>query len=332
LEKCTEDDAENPPLVLAARHLPKNVFEAEITKEPTPERDDEDGRRFTKQLVSKAKSKGESKADDAPCKSSFRERAVTTGKEGKFRERAVSTGKDGKPKKERIEKVTAEKDKTGKVETTFHVLLRHKVNVNSKNDAGATALHVACERGMIAMVKELLLVKGIDINNKDEQENTPLHTACVGGDKDIVHALIEAGVDVMEENDDEMIPLHVAVVERKLEIVKIILDMRAGDKEELLQAVEKDGNSAFLLAVKSGDEEMVKFFLDNGATVTDQGVNGASALHLAASFNKVKIMELICNANEGEDLLDEEDWNDRTPLHYAAKYNQIEALQFLLDK
>ena len=315
LEKSTDDEAENPPLVLAARHLPKILFEEEITKEPTPERDADAEKQISKVPVSKTKSK----ADDAPGK-------------GGFRERATTAGKDAKPKKERIEKITAEKDKTGKLETTFHVLLQRKVKVNSGNEAGVTALHAACERGIVAMVKELLLFEGIEINKKDDQENTPLHTACVSGEKDIVFTLIEAGADVMEENEDEMTPLHIAVVERKLEIVKMILDMRGDGKEELLRAIEKDGNSPFLLAVKSGDEEMVKFFLNNGADLVDQNGNGANALHLATSLNKVKIMELIYDAEDGEDLLDEEDWDSRTPLHYAAKYNQVEALEFLLDK
>ena len=314
LEKCTEDEAINPPLVLAARQLPKALFEEVISKEPTPSRDEAE-KQVSKAPVAKVKSK----ADDAPGK-------------GAFRERAGTAGKDAKHKKERIEKITAEKDKTGKRETTFHVLLQLKVNVNSSNDAGVTALHAACERGIIAMVKELLPCEGIKIDQKDGQKNTPLHTACVSGEKEIVSALIEAGADVMEENEDEMTPLHIAVVERKLEIVKMILDMRAGDKEDLLQAIEKDGNSPFLLAVKTGDEEMVKFFLDNGAILVDQNGNGANALHLATSLNKVNIMEILYNAENGEDLLDEEDWDDRTPLHYAAKYNQVEALEFLLDK
>ena len=321
MEKCTDDEADNPPLVLAARHVPKHLFEEEATKEakePTPERGDDADRQPSKQPVAKAKSK----ADDASGK-------------GGFHERLGTTSKDLKHKKERIKKITAEKDKTGKVETTFHVLLqnRPRVNVNSGNDADVTALHVACKRGIIAMVKELLLCEGIEINKKDKQHNTPMHTACVSGEKSIVFTLIEAGANVMEKNDDDMTPLHVAVVERKLEIVKMILDMHAGDKEELLQETEKDGNSPFLLAVKTGDEEMVKFFLDNGANVADQNGNGANALHLATSLNKVKIMELIFDAaDDGEDLLDEDDWDSRTPLHFAAKYNQIEALEFLIEK
>ena len=312
MEKCTEDDDENPPLVLAARYLPKFLFEKETTKEPTPERDEAAKQPSKHPPVSKTRSKEESKPDDSPGRGSLHGRAPTAGK-------------DVKPKKE---KIIAEKGKTGKIDT-FHVLLQYNVNVNSKNEAGVTALHTACERGIIAMVKELILIKGIKINQKDGQKNTPLHTACESGEKDVTIALIEAGAHVMEKNSDKMTPLHVAVVEQKLEIVEMLLDKCAGDKEELLQAVEKDGNSAFLLAVKSGNEEMVKFFLDNGVKVTDQNGNRANALHLASSL---KIMELVFDAEGGKDLLDQKDWNDRTPLHYAAKHNQISTLKFLLEK
>ena len=318
LQKCTEDKAGNPPLVLAARYLPKHLFEGEITKEvnkPTPQREDDD-RQISKLPVTIIESKEDSHADETP----------------EFHEEIVTAGKDAKLKKERTEKITAEKDTTGTVETTFHLLLQRKVDVNSHNNAGVTALHAACERGIIAMVNALLLAHDIEKDKMDEHKNTPMHTACVSGEKDVVSTLINAGANIMEVNDDKMTPLHVAVVERKLEIVKIILGMCAEKKDELLEAKEKDGNSPFLLAMKTGDEEIIKFFLDNGANVADKNANDTIALHLAASLNKVKIMELVYVDDDGEELLDEEDSDECTALHLAAKYNQIEAMEFLLKK
>ena len=317
LQECTEDEARNPPLVLAARYLPKHLFEGEITKEvnkPTPEREDDD-KQISKQPVTMTESKEDSHADDTP----------------EFHEVVNTAGKDAKLKKERSEKITAEKGKTGTVETTFHLLLQLKVNVNSHNNAGVTALHAACERGIIAMVNALLSVHEIEKDKTDEHKNTPMHTACVSGEKDVVSTLINAGANIRKVNDDKMTPLHVAVVERNLEIVKMILDMCA-EKDELLKAKEKDGNSPFLLAMKTGDEEIMKFFLHNGANVADKNFNGTIALHLAASLNKVGIMELVYVTDDGEELLEEEDSDKCTALHLAAKYNQIEAMEFLLKK
>jgi len=311
LEHSTQDDSENPPLVLAARQLPKNLFEEEHAKEQSPERTDEADKRLSKVPVAKTKSKGD---------------------EG-GRDRAQTVSKDGKPqKKAKVEKITVEKDDKGRIDTTFHVLLRHHVDVNNQNEAGITALHAACDRGIVAMVKELLIHKSIEINKKDHNKNTPLHAACIGGEKEVVFQLIENGADVSAKNNAEMTPLHVAVAERKLEIVKTIINMRAGEKEELLQQSEKNGHTPFLLAVKSEAEDIVKFLLESGAPVTDQNESGANAFHLAAALNKVSILQIIYDAPNGEDLVDEEDWNDRTPLHYAAKHNQVEAIEFLVEK
>ena len=317
LMKCTEDDAKNPPLVLAARRLPKFLFEKEITNELKPKGDDTEQSTCNVPVSRpRRKSTGFFKVDNVLRIGAFHERAVTA-----------------KHKNGRMQKIMAGKNNTKKLETTtFHVLLQHEVNINGKNCAGVTALHAACERGIIIMVKKLLLSEGIEINQKDDQGNTPLHAACVSGEKDIVFSLIEAGANVMEGNEDKMTPFHIAVAERKLEIVKMILDMRAGDKENLIKLKEKDGNSPFLLAVKNGDKEMVKFLLDNGANLVDENGNGANALHLAASLNKVNIMGLLYYADNGDALLNEEDLERCTPLHYAAKYNQVEALEFLLDK
>ena len=322
LEYCTEDGAENSPLLVAARYLPKAVFEEEVTKEPTTEQRDDTDQQIPKPPIVKAKFKADSKADNAPVRGGLHEISITTGKDTKAK------------KRERVEKITAGKGRAGKVETTFHVLLQHNVKVNKQNNTGVTALHAACGRGIIVMVKELLLCEDIDINKKDKQQNTPLHTACVSGEKDIVLALIEAGAEVMETNKDHMNPLQVAVVEQKLEIVKAMLDMCTDNKESLLRSAVKDGSTPFLLAVKTGDEEMVKYFLDNGADIFYQNNNGATALHLATSLNKVKIMEILYEADAESDhyLMESDDWDGLTPLHYAAKYNHIEALEFLLNK
>lgn len=310
LECSTEDDAENPPLVLAARHLPKHLFEEEQTKEMSPDRTDKADKRLSKVPVAKPKSK----PDDGG------------------RERAQTVGKEAKPKKAKADKITTEKDEKGNINTTFHVLLRHNVDVNNQNEAGITALHAACDRGITAMVKELLVQDEIEINRIDHNKNTPLHAACIGGEKSVVFHLIEKGADISAQNNEEMTPLHVAILERKLEIVKTIIEMKEGEKEELLQQREKNGHTPFLLAVKSGAEDIIRFLLDSGAPVTDQNENGANAFHLAASLNKVSILQMVHDAPNGDDLLDEEDWNERTPLHYAAKHNQVEAIEFLVEK
>ena len=223
--------------------------------------------------------------------------------------------------------------------TTFHALLKcHRVQqaVNETNHAGITALHAACRRGNDGMVNILLEIKNIDITKMDNHGNTPLHSACAGGNKSVVSSLIDAGANVLEKNKLEMHPFHVAVVNQSLDIVRMIQTDRrvAKMKQELLCAKDDDGNTMFLLAVKSGDDETVKFLLKNGAQIGDTNEAHCNVFHLAASVNSRSIMEMIYayNADQAQSLIEAKDSSSLTPLHYAARRNQKDVVSFLIDK
>ena len=302
--------------MLAAHHLAKVEFEEEITKEVTPERDDSD-KHLPILRVTEVDHKTYSKTEHVSRNVAFSKQLGITDKDTKSVHGA--------------EKIMEEKGKVP-AQTTFHILLQMKVNVNGYNEAGLTALHVACDRGIFKMVENLLQSEKIDINVKDKQDNTPMHLACTSGEKDIVRSLIEHGASLLRvSNKEGMTPLHMAVVEQKLEVVKLILEVKAGIKKDLLMEAEAKGHTSFLLAIKAGNEEMVKLLMDNRADKMVRNYSGANAIHLAASHNKVKIMKLIYDAG-AVDLFSNTDLRNHTPLHYAAKSNQIEALQFLLDK
>ena len=224
---------------------------------------------------------------------------------------------------------------------TFQVLVQQpKINVNAANLAGITALHIACSRGNGYMVKELLKVKGIQINKKDKRNNTPLHAACVCGNPIIVEELIRNGATLSSKNDDGRHPLQVAVVEQNLEVVNTILKISdKSTQQNLILEKDKRGYTSFLLAVKSGNEQMVKLLL--GTTfvkLTDHNHAGAKCFHLAASINKVNIMQMIyeydpLNSYTLETLLDGQDFNSKdTPLHCSAMYDHVEAAKFLIQR
>lgn len=70
--------------------------------------------------------------------------------------------------------------------------------LNAQNKVGKTALHLAARGGnglgYLECVKDLL-ERGADINIKDDFGNTALHDAVVGGNPEIVKALLDAGID-----------------------------------------------------------------------------------------------------------------------------------------
>ena len=283
VNNSTNEEIENPPLVLAALKLPNEIFNEESVDN------------------------GESVDEvDFPC---------IHVQESKWT--------DSKLKRK----------------TTFHALLQHdKVDVNSQNRAGITALHVACNKGNCHMVNELLQVKNIEINKKDKNHNTPLHAACARGNQNIVESLIKAGADCTVVNDIKRHPLHVAVVERNLEVVITILRNAASANllQDLLDARDKRGFTVFLLAVQSGDEQTVKHLLEEKhATISDKCGCSFNSFHYAASRNKDKILQMIYGHDESISVLLRDDAmtiSGDTPLHVAAEYNQVDALKILIKR
>ncbi|XP_058459695.1 tyrosine-protein kinase Shark isoform X2 [Malaya genurostris] len=97
-------------------------------------------------------------------------------------------------------------------------------NIDSKNQDGQTAVHLACLHAE-ARILEKLIERGSNINNRDAQGNTPLHYACrKNGDIEMVRLLINAGANPQARNKDTgWVPLHEAAANGNLDAVKELL-------------------------------------------------------------------------------------------------------------
>jgi ankyrin repeat protein len=60
------------------------------------------------------------------------------------------------------------------------------VDVNTKDDAGNTALHLACIGGRANLVRELLKHRNVDVNAKDKHGFTALMVSCLSYEINIV--------------------------------------------------------------------------------------------------------------------------------------------------
>lgn len=97
---------------------------------------------------------------------------------------------------------------------------------------GETALHVACKKGDVAKVTELLEAHQNDLspllNARDHNGWTALHEACGGGHVEVVKKLLEAGVVEKLDlfvvgGDDALTPLEDAVQAGNLEVARLFL-------------------------------------------------------------------------------------------------------------
>nr|WP_315202595.1 ankyrin repeat domain-containing protein [uncultured Flavobacterium sp.] len=81
----------------------------------------------------------------------------------------------------------------------------------------------------------------------------------------------------------------------------------------------------FCIAISKGDIESVKKFIEYGANVNEKS-NGMSPLMFAARYNKVEIIKFLLLKGASLDVKDE---NGFTALKYAELSNANEAIQLL---
>lgn len=96
-----------------------------------------------------------------------------------------------------------------------------------------------------------------------------------------------------------------------------------------VNATTSDGWSLLHLAVKSGNEELVKLLIEIGARVDLITNQGLTALHIASTGTSHKILQRLLDAGA---RLEAMDMNGSTPLHYAMTMDKLFTGQFLIEK
>lgn len=216
----------------------------------------------------------------------------------------------------------------------FLVQYCHDVDPNCKDQYGVSPLHLACGRGNIAAVEALLKSPNIQVDIQDNNLDTPLHEACLTGDIQIVQLLLERmerdNIDLLIPNDERQTPLHFACREGYVEIVKLILQFGFQQRSELVNAQDNEYNTPLHLACESGSDDIVRVLLLNDAKMHAVKNGEISSLHIAARHGFIGVARTLLES--GMDIINLADADQRTPLHFAAEYNQIKMIEFLLEK
>ena len=272
--------------------------------------------------------------------------------------------------------VTGATDAQSTSREVIHMLLQADGNTigdqviahRAKDSQGITPLHMACSRGNVPAVQELVAymkgtcsmdkVKGVvfvrggdmrmvianshslpyscidvdsdAVNAQDNHGDTPLHEACIRGNLTIVKELLNHGADVDIRNADDEIPLHTACKEGLVEIVKEILHVTHEGADNLLKAYDNELNTPMHLAVESGDLETVEVLLESKAEIRRPNSAKAAPIHIAAAQGYVEIAKKLLDSDDScKNFLDNQ---QQSPLHYAARANQDRMIKFLISK
>ncbi|MFC2106798.1 ankyrin repeat domain-containing protein [Bacteroidota bacterium] len=207
------------------------------------------------------------------------------------------------------------------------ILIENGADVNNKNQFNFTPLHNVAGRGTGTNVAELLLEKGADINALSLDGRSPLTFAAWSRDPDgMSKFLILNGANVNPEpcsnkactcGPNFQTPLHAAARHGGLAMTQNLVSNGAK-----INVYDDSGNSTLLLAIASGNEELVEYLIDNGAFLnTKEKTQGSTELHNAAAMGYGDMANLLIE--KGSDV-NAPDKCGQTPLDYACRYKHMD--------
>lgn len=161
-----------------------------------------------------------------------------------------------------------------------------RIDLSKQYNSRKTLLIVACEHGHLEIV-QILCARGIKVNTKDENGRSPLMIACALGHLRIVKYLISRTETVIGLVDHEgMSAFMIACEKRHHRIVKALLPAM---KHRGINAKNRKGETALMMACRANDEQMVCLLLENGASLGPKNAQGARGMDLASSI-RVKLI------------------------------------------
>ncbi|XP_074605773.1 transient receptor potential cation channel subfamily A member 1-like isoform X1 [Acropora palmata] len=205
-------------------------------------------------------------------------------------------------------------------------LLQHGAQMHYRDSFGRTCLHVAADSGIVHTVDLILQIDGMDlINSVDKDRRTPLHYAASKGNPQIVKKLLCARADFNVQDEEEKLPFHLATESGNLECVKLLLEAN----HESLHSLEYRLRTPIYYAVFEGHVEIVRFLLDQGATVDQRDENHLTPLMIAARVNRYHVLVTLLDYGAKLGALSK---NRSTALDVAAHFGNSRIVRELLDR
>lgn len=222
-------------------------------------------------------------------------------------------------------------------------LVRAGSDVSAQDQHGKTALHLACDRDAVEIIR-FLLGHGANPSAMDHRLETPLYEACGKNihmlfDADThpsprdmslrvnpesaVRMLLEAGADPCIRNKNGVAVLHKAAAHDVANCMRLFVEFGAD-----ITLRDAKGRTPFMIAALYGSDQCLQILLSAGSKVADRDNDGCIALHLGALAGRVSSARRLIRLGLYISAFDN---GGDTPMRCAFEHGRGEAMRILED-
>ncbi|KAM4877187.1 inversin [Thomomys bottae] len=176
---------------------------------------------------------------------------------------------------------------------------------------------------------DALLKAGADVNKTDHSQRTALHLAAQKGNYRFMKLLLTRRANWMQKDLEEMTPLHLATRHKSPKCLALLLKFMAPGE---VDTQDKNKQTALHWSAYYNNPEHVKLLIKHDSNIGIPDVEGKIPLHWAANHkdpSAVHTVKCILDAAPTESLLNWQDYEGRTPLHFAVADGNVTVVDVL---